>query len=101
MMLDVELTPHRCHTCSVRSPAEPCPALEEDGFASWPATAFEKADVVGTCKPGYYSKSGANPVRMCSITGSGGNVKGWNPIQPGTECIRTRRRANAGAQALR
>ena len=67
----------------------PCPALEEDGFASWPETTVEKADVIGTCKPGYRSKSGANPVRMCSLTGSGGNIKGWNPIQAGTECVRS------------
>jgi len=72
------------------SVAEPCPELEEDGFAYWPETTLEKADVVGTCKPGYESKSPeGNPVRMCSLTGSGGNTKGWNPIKSGTECVRS------------
>jgi len=69
--------------------AEPCPELQEDGFAYWPETTEEKADVVGTCKPGYQSKSGTNPVRLCSLTGSGGNAMGWNPIVLETECIRT------------
>ena len=59
----------------VRS-AEPCPALENDGFAQWTA-GTPGVPKTGTCIPGY----AGNPQRLC-------DTNGWQPISQGA-CERT------------